>query len=127
MLDEIKQTPAEALSAGVARSEGGAILEPVYSKRQIRCYSVTESELKQIGLANLAVTISFGLGSALMAFWLDVFKDQRLSSDVPDGADILFSIIQPMCLWLGLGFWAASVVFWLWRWDMLKLIKKESS
>ncbi|MEA3533143.1 hypothetical protein [Rhizobium sp. CC-YZS058] len=65
LLDKLKETSAADLSAGVAWKEGvaGATLEPIYSRRRFKCFVVTESELQQIGLANLTATATGSLGS----------------------------------------------------------------
>ncbi len=93
----------------------------------MRCYSVTESELLQIGLANIGITAFFSLGSALIAFWLDIFKDTVLASEVPKEAQIVISYVQPVLLLLGLLFWGFAGMSVYWRHSMIKLIKEESS
>ncbi|MGU3401570.1 hypothetical protein ACLBWS_17860 [Brucellaceae bacterium D45D] len=74
LLGELKDTPKGDLAASAARQEGvanGASVETVYVSRQMKCFAVTESELQQIGLANLGMTISIAIGSALFAFGLE--------------------------------------------------------
>jgi hypothetical protein len=93
----------------------------------MRCYSVTESELQQINLANIGITASFSFGSALLAFYLDVFKDTVLATEVPAEAQAVIGYVQPVLLFLGAGFWIfAGVLLW-WRRNMVKLIKDESA
>lgn len=55
LIDGLRLIRDGDLEGGVETTEGvsGSTVEPVYSKRKMRCYSVTESELKQIGLANI--------------------------------------------------------------------------
>lgn len=104
----------------------GAIVRPVYSERTMRCFVVTESELKQIGLASIGITAAFGIGSALFAFGLDIYKDVAMAAEIPASALIVASVVQPLCLFGGIGFWLLSVALFLWRARMVSLIKKES-
>ncbi|WP_428631171.1 hypothetical protein [Sphingopyxis sp.] len=104
----------------------GSTIETVYSRRKMKCYSVTESELKQIGLANLGATICVGIGSALFAFGVDVFKDSILATEIPKEANILIDSIQPICLYLGAAFYIAAAALLWWRQSMIGTIKSES-
>lgn len=116
---------ADNSDTGLTTNAGSAI-KPVYAQRSMKCMAVTESELKQIGLANLGVTVNFGLGSALLAFGLDLFKDKKLTPDMPEGALFMIDAVQPFCWIFGGVFWVIALLLWIWRWDMLRLIKRES-
>ncbi len=129
LLERITAVPDASLAVGVKAAEGmsGSTVEPIYSTRKMRCYSVTESELKQINLANIAITAFSSTGSALLAFWLDIFKDTILSEKVPEVAQTAIGYVQPILLILGIGFWVAAGAALWWRRDMIKLIKQEST
>ena len=129
LIGQVAGASDDSLASGVQKTEGlnGSTVEPLYSARQMRCYSVTESELQQINLANIGITASFSFGSALLAFYLDVFKDTVLATEVPAEAQAVIGYVQPVLLFLGAGFWIfAGVLLW-WRRNMVKLIKDESA
>ncbi len=132
-MEGLENTPDQALTDSVAATEGlsgnsnGSTIEPVYSKRKMKMYSVTESELKQIGLANIGITGTASLGSAFLAFSLDIFKDTVLAGSIPAAAQAAIDYVQPICLFVGLGFWVFSAFLVWWRKGMLDLIRKESS
>ncbi|MEL6883441.1 MAG: hypothetical protein AAFP87_02945 [Pseudomonadota bacterium] len=128
LLDRLKRTNDTELEEKVERTEGvnGSTLEPIYSSRKMVCYSVTESELKQLNLANIGVASFTSLGSAMLAFWLDVFKDTTLASSVPESAQAIISYVQPIILFLGAAFWIISGVILYWRRGLILLIKEES-
>jgi len=107
--------------------KNGATVSMQYSERKMNCHLVTDSELKHIGLANIGITMTFGIGSALIAFGIDIYKDTTLAETVPETAQTLASVIQPMCFYIGGAFWLFSVLLLWWRRGMLELIKKESS
>jgi hypothetical protein len=121
---EIRTSPPDGAES--PNTPAGGVVKPVYSERTMKCLTVTESELKQIGLANLGVTICVGIGSALVAFGIDVFKDSLLATDVPDAALMLTKYVQPMCLIGGVAFYVIAVMLWIWRKDMIGLIRRES-
>lgn len=129
LLANVLKTPESELSQGVAKREGlnGSAVEPIYSVRKMKCYSVTESELWQIGLANIAITAFASLGSAMLAFAADIYKDTLLAEKVPDSAAIAISYLQPLLLVLGGLFWVFAGVAMFWRKGMIKIIKTESS
>lgn len=128
LLNKLKSTSAEDLTAGVAKVEraNGATLEPIYSKRSFKCFTVTESELQQLGLANLAMTFTAAIGSALFAFWFDIFKDTEMATEIPAKAVVVLGYVKPLCLYGAVLFWTFSFAMFLWRGQMLSIIKKES-
>ncbi len=123
------KTPDTNLETGVEKTEGvnGSTVEPLYSSRQMRCYSVTESELKQIGLANLGITAFSSIGTGMLAFSLDIFKDTVLAGGVPESAKVALSFVQPVLLIGGIAFWVFAIFAIFWRRDMIKIIKHEST
>ncbi|AMY03178.1 hypothetical protein AB0V79_08545 [Mesorhizobium ciceri] len=98
----------------------------VMGSREMRCYTVTDSELKQLGLANLAISGTFGIGSAFFAFGLDVYKDTEMAAQIPAAAQAMVGVVQPICLYIGIALWIASGALLYWRHGMLDIIKKES-
>jgi len=109
-----------------SKTETGSIVRPSYSERTMKCYTITDSELKQIGLANVLVTAFSAIGSAFFAFGVDVFKDSQFVDAVPARAQILTQYVQPLCFFLGIALWLSAAAVWWWRRDMIALIKKES-
>lgn len=93
----------------------------------MKCLTVTESELKQIGLANLLLTFLFGVGSALIAFGVDIMKDSMLAQSVPASAQVVVDVVQPICLIIGAAFWIGAAWVWTWRRDMINTIRNESN
>lgn len=129
LLERLQGVQDESLERKVEKTEGvnGSTVEPIYSARKMRCYSVTESELKQIGLANLGITAFASLGSAMLAFSLDVFKDTLLAEQIPKEADLVISYLQPILLFVGVGLWIMAGLTLRWRRSMIELVKEEST
>lgn len=129
LLGDLKDTPVDKLSAGVARSEGvnGSTLEPIYARRSITCYTITESELQQIGLANLAITAAASIGTAFLTFSLDLFKDTLLSESIPPLTQEVLAVAQPILLVVGIALWLSVVALTFWKNGMIKTIKADST
>ena len=86
LLDQLKDIPKDDLvkAASLAiENQNGSTVEPVYSRRKILCYSITESELKTFGFSHGLSTVLFSAGSIFFGFGLDIFKDQLLSDTIP--------------------------------------------
>jgi len=129
LLKALVETSDASLEEKAERAEGvnGATVEPVYSQRKMKCYTVTESELRQIGLSNLGITGMFSLGAAFLAFGLDVFKDTLLAESVPDAAQAIVSYVQPICFFVSASFFILGLLTIRWRSGLMQLIKDESS
>jgi hypothetical protein len=114
----------EATEAAVANT--GGIVKPIYSERHMRCLIVSESELKHIGLANLGVTASVGIGSALFSFGANLFKDTALETPAEASAAAVADAVERLCMWGGVVFYVLALLIWIWRWDMIRTIRSES-
>lgn len=129
LLSKLKETSDAELGTGAEITEGinGSTVEPVYSARKMKCYSVTESELKQIGLANIAITSMGSIGTGLFAFGLDIYKDTVFATGIPETTEAVISILQPILLIGGAAFWVIAIIAIFWRKSMMTLIKEEST
>lgn len=104
----------------------GAVVQPIYSRREMRCLIVSESELKQIGLANIGVTVSVGIGSALLSFGVDLFKDTALDTPANAGSAAIADAVESLCIAGGIVFYIVALILWFWRRDMIQTIRSES-
>ena len=129
LLKSVIDTPSADISEGIAKKEGlnGSAIEPVYSQRRVKCYSITESELMHIDLANIGITAFFAIGSAFFAFALDLFKDTLFANPMPEAALSVISYLQPIMIFVGILFWIFGGIGWWWRVRIIDLIKKESA
>lgn len=113
-----------------ANTSTGGIVRPVYSERTMRCLTVSESELKQLSLSNWGVTIFASIGSALLTFGIDLFKDTSLAPPT-DKAELKAAIdiaetVQTLCLGGGVVCFAVAIGLLFWRRDMIRTIREES-
>lgn len=117
---------APEVQATYKEAPGGTI-QPLYSERKMRCFTVTNSELHQLSFANGLMTVFFSIGSAFLAFGLDITKDVILSTSVPGEAKTIVNLAQPLLYALGIAFYVAGVLTVIWRRSMLNVIKDEST
>lgn len=104
----------------------GGIVRPIYSERKMRCLTVSESELKQISLSNWGVTIFASIGSALLTFGLDLFKDTALSPPADASTSKMVDTVEMLCIGGSIVAFLVAVGLWMWRRDMIKTIRQES-
>lgn len=104
----------------------GSTVQPTYTERKMRYFSISESEMKNIGLTNLLQTSCIGVGSAMLAFALDIFKNTTLAESVPTKAAEIASYAQQICVVLGLVFYLIAGLIWFWRSGMINTIKRDS-
>jgi hypothetical protein len=109
-----------------ASPNAGGKLNPIYMERDMRCLVVSESELKHIGLANLGVTAFVGIGSALLSFGIDLFKDTALESPDQASAAAVADAVERLCVGAGIVCYIVALLIWIWRWDMIRTIRSES-
>ncbi len=115
----------DELEKGLGGVVGGTV-RATYTERNMRYFSISESELKTIGLANLGQNFFLAVGSGLLAFSLDIFKDTTLAENVPTKAAEIAGYAQPILLFIGLAFYVGAAGVWWWRRGMVKTIKNES-
>lgn len=104
----------------------GGTIKPTYSTRNMKCYTVTESELHQLSLANSLMALFFSIGSAALVFALDLGKDLILSPDAPKDAETTANMLQTGAIGITIAFFVAGVIAYLWRRGMVAMIKRES-
>lgn len=104
----------------------GGVVKPVYSERKMRCLTVSESELKQLSLSNWGVTIFASIGSGLLTFGIDLFKDTALSPPGSGTAADVADTIEKLCMGGSFVCFIVAIGLWLWRRDMIKTIREES-
>lgn len=104
----------------------GGVVRPLYQERAMKCYVVTDSELKSLSLANGLMVVFFSLASALVGFGIDISKDLVLTPDVSAGARAMAEMTRQACFMFAAGFALAGLWAYAWRRSALHLIKKES-
>jgi hypothetical protein len=130
LLLTLRETSESELIAGVSRVEGtnGSTVEPVYNRRKLICYSITEDELQVIAVTNTISTSLFALGSFFFGLALDFVKDS-LSVDTVVSESMLAvnyyvkagaSVLCIVC-------WVAGVAAFFWRKHHWKKIKSSQT
>ena len=129
LLGALTSVPDEELTKSAESAEGvnaGATVRPVYRHRHISCYTITETELRTLQLANSGVAVLGAIGASLATFWLDIFKDTVLAEEVPEQAQAALAYIQPALGVSAVAFFLAAGGIILWRRGFIAQIKRES-
>lgn len=128
LLSELRVTSTEALIAGVTKSEGvnGSTVEPVYYRRKMACYSITEGELQMMTFSNTLSAGFFAVGSFLLGIGIDFLKDPIAETDkIPEHVALINYYVQRGAIIGGVVSWLFGGVVLLWRSRQWNKIKKD--
>ncbi len=128
LLGNLKEKPNDDLGKTVAEKEGlGGALIPQYSKRRIKCITVLEGEIDDLGSFNLGSSICFSISAFCFGLWIDIFKDKKLSESIPlEPPEALFYVERGSILAMILFFCIGSAL-WIKKNRKIKKIKEEST
>jgi len=66
------------------------------------------------------------VASFALAFWLDLFKDTKLATQVPPETQELLAVVQPLLLLMAIAALLAGGLLWYRRGSALDRIRRES-
>jgi apolipoprotein N-acyltransferase len=115
-------TPAISPSSAVH----GAIIHPVYAKREVMHFAVSEHELSTLTLVNAQVVFCSSAATFLVGIGMTILIGIWLSNTSNSTTDILGRVAAPLILIFALAFAIAGVVLWRWRGGSINRIKRES-
>jgi hypothetical protein len=92
----------------------------------MKTYIITDSELRNIGLANGIAGISFSFMAGLWGYAFSLSTDMLFSDHPSDAATTWADAMRPTCEWAGAAFLILGVAMILWRHRMINLIKREN-
>jgi hypothetical protein len=87
-------------------SGGGGGITVAHTRRQMKSYNFTESDLDTIGLANIVTATSFAVASGILTFCIDLNKDVLFAPNAPVAAQSLQWTVN----WLGIPVAAAFII-----------------
>jgi hypothetical protein len=104
----------------------GGVVRPLYQERAMKCYVVTDSELKSISLANGLMVVFFSLASSCVGFAISIAKDVAMAGELTPGAKMVLSIVQPGAYYAAAIFAVCGVWAYFWRLGAIAMIRRES-
>jgi hypothetical protein len=108
-----------------AQSAGS--LRVVASRRSMRTYIVTDSELRNITLANAISGVSFSFMTGLWGYAFSM-GTELIFMDKPSHDALMWNtVVHPICVYGGCIFGLFGVAMIVWRHFMIDLIKREMS
>lgn len=122
MVDERPQEGGAGGGINLSNTTGSTI-EPLYTKRQMRAFSVTESELNMLSIINGIAGACFSIGTGLIGLSVDV--QQVLQGQTVTLNSVAHSA-RPLFVWGGVIFYALGLLAVLWRHNTLEIIKRET-
>lgn len=107
-------------------SSGGGGITVAHTRRQIKAYNFTESDLDTISLTNTVTGVSFAIATGILTFCIDFNKDVLFTPTATNAVQSLQFTIN----WLGVPVAVAcgvvGIMAWLKRGTVITRVKNES-
>ncbi|VAW77771.1 hypothetical protein MNBD_GAMMA15-710 [hydrothermal vent metagenome] len=105
---------------------GGGLIKPVYSQRNMKVYSIQESEIKHISGLNLTATIAFSVGSAFFGFSATIWLEAAFNEKLTDKAQVLVDWGPAAGIVIGVFAFIVGGIALFTRGSILQTIRDES-
>jgi hypothetical protein len=123
--------------AGQVRSGGsaGTSTRPrqvagAYPMRKVTYYQISTSDIRSIGVAQVATTLFASVGAFALSLYLDYNKDIALAELGEAGVPSFLRELSNVAFWAWLFFWILATFAFFWRqseWSRIKIEHGESS
>ena len=110
-----------------AEAFSGGIIKPLYSERQMKCYTVTDEELGSVSVWNAQTTTFISVGAFILSLGIGFLVDGLFTESLTAVGQLLQMVVGPICVLL------SGVFFYLgWqarrtRKNLVDKIKQQSS
>ena len=104
----------------------GAIVEPVYARREVKHIAVSENELRQISTLNALTALFVSLASASASFALGILQVAWMEDGLSPEGTAAAKVVVPVLALLTVGFVIAAGVTWNSRHGQIEVIRAES-
>lgn len=110
------------------RTDTGAIVNPLYARRDVMHYAVTDHELRSVSFYNTLMAIFASIGSFLLAVALSIWIGAVLESgELSDVAKILIWVISPAIAVIAVVFYGLAWFSWKTRQAEIDTIRREAT
>jgi hypothetical protein len=113
-------------STTITQSQSAGTLRVVSSERSMKTYIITDSEIRNVGLANGIAGISFSFMAGLWGYAFSLSTDLMFADHPSQSALAWTNAMRPTCEWAGAAFLIFGVLMIAWRHRMINLIKREN-
>jgi hypothetical protein len=124
MADEINSGLGQPISFTQAPS--GSTIEPLYTKRTMRAYSVTESELNMLSVINGLAAVCASIATGLLGLCIGIQQEVMFSAELPESGAALRDFARPILFWSAMAFYGFALITLVWRYNTLHIIKREA-
>lgn len=91
----------------------GSDLNVLHTERSVTVYVLTDSELDELGALNRNITIFSSVAAFMGGLWVDLYKDSKLASSVPEATKQALDFAQPLIAIVAMIFAALAFYAWL--------------
>ena len=105
----------------------GPAIKTIYTERQVRAFTVLETEFQSLTSLNVQTTVYFSLGSALLSFGLGIWVNAIFYTTLAPIAKLAAVYIAPLFLVLAVVFYGLGIAAYLRRRTALRSIGNNST
>lgn len=118
-------SPAPARPQKSSTSSRPVQVSGKYPVRQVTWYQFSTSDIRSIGLAQVAATICAAIGTFALSLYLDFSKDITLAEKANQTIPEFLQTVADLSFWAWIVFWVIAVLAFFWQQDELSRIKAE--
>lgn len=118
-------SPAPARPQKSSTSSRPVQVSGKYPVRQVTWYQFSTSDIRSIGLAQVAATVCAAIGTFALSLYLDFSKDITLAEEAGQSAPEFLQTVADLFFWSWIVFWVIAVLAFVWQRNELGRIKAE--
>ena len=105
----------------------GASVTPIYTRRKMTMYALTESEISTISQINADVSTNFSIASFLISISIGVYTNAVFYTQLNAAGELAKGFVAPVVIVVGVGFAIRGIMGLRRRSDLWAKLKAESA
>lgn len=105
---------------------GRDLFRVAQTRRTMKAYGITDSELGHISHLNTLASVFFSLASVLVVLAIGFWTDWLIEGKPENTGEVLADVVAPLCAFLALVFFIIAVAAIIMRRSTVNCIKNES-
>ncbi|MGO9991327.1 MAG: hypothetical protein ACLPTF_02285 [Steroidobacteraceae bacterium] len=104
----------------------GATITTVYVERQVKAFSVFETELDVLSSLNAQATVFFSVGSAFITYAVGIWTNSSFATQLTPEGKLANEFVAPGLVFISIVFYSLAIMAWWKRRRTLGDIRRQS-